>query len=107
MSGDRRNNFCERAQHVKLSKKISFHFAKFAIHELLIIEDRRISVCGRVRPPQPDARLSAWGRQPPRCWKGCEELYTNGNDVYRCAALARVRLQRSYSAALAITTIFY
>jgi len=43
MSGGRWNNFCERVEHVKLSKKVLYHFAKFAGHELLIIEDRRIS----------------------------------------------------------------
>jgi len=42
VSGDPRKNFCERVQHVRLSKKVLYHFAKFAIiNELLIIEDRR------------------------------------------------------------------
>jgi len=64
MSGGRWNNFCERVEHVKLSKKISYHFAKFAIHGLLIIEDLGISACGRIlrRLSQPYANLPARDR---------------------------------------------
>jgi len=62
MSGGRRNNFYERAEYVKLSKKVSYHFAKFTIHELLIIEDLGINACGRIRLLQPDANLPARGR---------------------------------------------
>jgi len=53
VSGRRQNNFCERVEYIKLSKKVLYHFAKFAIiNELLIIEDRRISARGRIESPQ-------------------------------------------------------
>jgi len=43
-------NFCQRIEHVKLSKKVLYHFAKFAIvNELLIIENRRISARDRLQ----------------------------------------------------------
>jgi len=97
-------NFCEQVEYVKLSKKVSYHFAKFAIHELLIIEDRRISACGRIRQPQPDAHL------PARCShhavaRAASPLQTT---MMRSAARrVRVWLGPSYSAACANTAIFY
>jgi len=49
VSGDPRKNFCERIEHVKVSKKVLYHFAKFGIvNELLIIEDRRISARDKI-----------------------------------------------------------
>jgi len=49
VSEGRQKNFCERVEHVKLNKKVLYHFEKFAIvNELLIIEDHRISARGRI-----------------------------------------------------------
>jgi len=72
MSGSQKENFGERVEHAKLSKKTLNHFAEFAIvNELLIIENRRISARGRIRPPQPDAGSTGRRRAVARDTRSC------------------------------------
>jgi len=49
----------------------------------LSIEDRRISARGKIGPPQPNARPSAWDRPSSRSWEPSDMPLVNNSSTCR------------------------